>query len=1011
MSAYRSRNTDDDIPSTRRGSAMAGMMARTGKKQSIFDSLPPEYRYNPTNTQPILHYIPKIENSLNLRQLLKAASADIRLHRARVQASLENNVKLIRTYQLESDPEFAEMKKRLEARNEAIENLEVEELHVPSGVTAFEKQQLHLAHWKRCLEHYVLTGKEKTWQSLLEQLLEGMSEDQDMSSALQQASDYTTDLVKNTDVAVGDAKQLVAAEEAAYIVRLQAHQMFSRACLQTVESVENQFQSAGKAALQIGHQLEHAEQKRAQCEAASVLIRRWWIMEALAEQDQQTPIAIKEEIEGIIPASAARLDHLFTKPENSLEAAKALKQLRAVVRHRSTKVDHTSNLIQRVSDALEQRLLNRFTKVYTSSDAYDFTHMPKPDTVDWRELRSLAEALLLFDSGKNLHKRYVDMVVTSRFPELFSHEAAVDRMMADTALDTFEPSLETTRAELTTLFNKIATVCTAEFELIAHVYGGDPEMPLVVARVLLQRVVSDPDHGLQTKLQKILSSIDQKGDFSAGAKKLDTFVIVQEKASGLFYLLKEAADRMGDDKEKSSSLKGFLNSQELALSNTHRQAYIYLEMRLLHHDCCASLDQAGCTLVKSPPPKPDRSMLERGVLEEYRAPVLPLHKKSLGDLSDILAGPLKASVSRQPLVHAADALARAKHMFGTESRGETTARVLLNIFNQMTSFYGEGFLYPITETLRDLLPDSAPSQPPTLPFDEDLEAPALGVPPGFWIALERIHSASKSFDRELWSGPQRVSDLLGSCGDEASISFAKGERTHFYAELERRGEAAMLQALDTLSTHVQWILVTGGESMLANGGKRMIGLGTTGGPYAIAAGSSLDTPNSPAVKAVVFCLRHQFVHIQAALTPEALSNFWTALSMRLYDILVARLLQHYAISTVGAVILSRDVESLRSVALLVGSDHSHWDVLRDLLTLYMTPPDAVKSMLMDGLFRRYGTDRCIVFLSRRNDYRYKTAAGLKKSTWVTEMLDELNVTDPSDGQVNIGRFQASKSRM
>jgi hypothetical protein len=82
-----------------------------------------------------------------------------------------------------------------------------------------------------------------------------------------------------------------------------------------------------------------------------------------------------------------------------------------------------------------------------------------------------------------------------------------------------------------------------------------------------------------------------------------------------------------------------------------------------------------------------------------------------------------------------------------------------------------------------------------------------------------------------------------------------------------------------------------------------------------------------------------------------------------------------------------------------------------LLTLYMTPPDAIKSMLMDGLFRRYGRDRCVVFLSRRNDYRYKTAAGVKKSAWVTEMLDELNVTDPTDGQVNIGRFQASKSRM
>ena len=139
--------------------------------------------------------------------------------------------------------------------------------------------------------------------------------------------------------------------------------------------------------------------------------------------------------------------------------------------------------------------------------------------------------------------------------------------------------------------------------------------------------------------------------------------------------------------------------------------------------------------------------------------------------------------------------------------------------------------------------------------------------------------------------------------------------------------------------------------------------------------------------------------------------------MRLYDILVARLLQHYQISIVGAVILSRDVEALRSVAMLAGTDHSHWDTLRELLTLYMTPPDAIKTMLVGpegesskGLFAKAGREQCLVFLSRRNDYRYKTAAGPKKSGWVTEMLTSLSLTDPSDGVVNIGLFAAGRNK-
>ena len=187
----------------------------------------------------------------------------------------------------------------------------------------------------------------------------------------------------------------------------------------------------------------------------------------------------------------------------------------------------------------------------------------------------------------------------------------------------------------------------------------------------------------------------------------------------------------------------------------------------------------------------------------------------------------------------------------------------------------------------------------------------------------------------------------------------------------------------------------------------------------MSSGSSLEAPNSPAVKSLCYCLRVQFVHIQAALTPQSLSAFWTALSMRLYDILVARLLQHWYVSTVGAVILARDVEALRSVSMLAGSQHEHWDILRELLTLYMTPPDALKVMLVGpegdatsgkGLFQRAGRDQSLVFMSRRLDYRYKTAQGQKKSGWAIQLLADLNVRDPNDGPVpvNIGKFAAGR---
>ena len=96
------------------------------------------------------------------------------------------------------------------------------------------------------------------------------------------------------------------------------------------------------------------------------------------------------------------------------------------------------------------------------------------------------------------------MVVASRFPELFARndEKEDENAIVDDNLDTFGKKkfdMNATRTKLSTLFHRVSDVCTAEFELIAHVFGsegnrtdllyGSEEMPLVVARALLQRVV------------------------------------------------------------------------------------------------------------------------------------------------------------------------------------------------------------------------------------------------------------------------------------------------------------------------------------------------------------------------------------------------------------------------------------------------------------------------------------------------------------------------------------------
>jgi hypothetical protein len=370
----------------------------------------------------------------------------------------------------------------------------------------------------------------------------------------------------------------MAEAEDAYHIKLEAHTMLADRAAEQTEKIEHQFRTNGQAALKIGQRLEMAEAKKRQCDTAAELIRQWWMMENLAEHEELSgeALRVEEEMRGFIPSSSCRMDPLFTRPENSLEAARALKALRTVVKSRGNsasgalldpvsrhRFDVTSRLIQRASMALEARLIQSFSEIYVEGGTYDFSSpeaATRPGRLNWVELRNSAMALTNFDGGRTLHHRYVQMVVTSRFPELFQ---SGDNSDNEEDSDDEDLDMESMRQKLTNLFHRVCEVCTAEFQLIANVFsysanldkgrGGDAvfeltslsdTIPFQVARALLQHVISDPEIGLQARIKDLLDSIDRRGDFDAGAKKLDTFVVIHEKAAGLFTMLKESAQTM-----------------------------------------------------------------------------------------------------------------------------------------------------------------------------------------------------------------------------------------------------------------------------------------------------------------------------------------------------------------------------------------------------------------------------------------------------------------------------------
>ena len=149
-----------------------------------------------------------------------------------------------------------------------------------------------------------------------------------------------------------------------------------------------------------------------------------------------------------------------------------------------------------------------------------------------------------------------------------------------------------------------------------------------------------------------------------------------------------------------------------------------------------NLSENGGKLTKPVKAKEDAQRAVTGFagLADYRAPIVALDRKHIvdGGFKKLLEGPLRHSVSRQPLIHATKALARARLMFGSGFGGDvidSTARVVMAIFTQMCNFYGQSYLYPILESLTNMVKVHAPNAPPALPFDESPNARAhdLGV--------------------------------------------------------------------------------------------------------------------------------------------------------------------------------------------------------------------------------------------------------------------------------------------
>lgn len=152
----------------------------------LLEVIPDEYKKHQQDTEPMLHYLRKVNEEEKLSTLMMAAQQDVRLHQARIKASIKNDVSLLKDYSFQKDQQLQERLARKEARKLQFQKLQqdanviLQELEEDKKtlLTSTERIQVKLARWQRALELYVYcpTKINLDLLGLLEKLMDGTHE-------------------------------------------------------------------------------------------------------------------------------------------------------------------------------------------------------------------------------------------------------------------------------------------------------------------------------------------------------------------------------------------------------------------------------------------------------------------------------------------------------------------------------------------------------------------------------------------------------------------------------------------------------------------------------------------------------------------------------------------------------------------------------------------------------------------------------------------------------------------
>ena len=322
-----------------------------------------------------------------------------------------------------------------------------------------------------------------------------------------------------------------------------------------------------------------------------------------------------------------------------------------------------------------------------------------------------------------------------------------------------------------------------------------------------------------------------------------------------------------------------------------------------------------------------------------------------------------------------EAISHASSMYLSDPT--SLSRAVGELWGSTCVFFLHGYILPLLSLLESSLPKSSPTT--LLPFPL-IEPHGLGIGPNFWSSIAGVIKVCKIYDEVVWgweAGKQEgtVSEILSSAGVMTELTVARERRIRFVKDVEKAGGNVLSSAIETLSDHIKWVLVSGEQKA-----------GSSRGAYSISNAEDLGSGCSSGVEEMVRSLDATLDRMEP---DESRDEFWNALMERSYSVFIDRILNHLKVSVMGSIVLSRDVESISSFCKEAAGPSAtcveKWEHLRELLCVFVTPPEALPSIIMALLDGDIVTDKDTIakFLARRSDWRSK--GGLSRSTYANEV--------------------------